>query len=497
MTGGEKAGGRLVRQSGLYALGNLAVKASGLVLAPFYLNTAYLSVADFGYFALLNVTAQLGIFVVGLGLATGMLRFMAGEHTDDPAALPFTALLGSVATGGVALALWWGCSAPLAGLLLDEAAGKVIIRLLGVYVFFKVVGSIPMTLMRVRERAGLYAVALAAEMVFLIGGVYYFLVRQGMGLAGVMWAYVWAAGVSTVILTTALLVREPRRFHIGALGPLVRFGTPLVLAGLAGWFLNAGDRYLLKWLADPVALARYEWSARLGGIVNLLVVQSFQLAFAVVGLKAIRAGTVQLHRQAFRHYTVWTGWVVLALSLLTFDLMSVLVGGFRVDPFYQDVQALVLPLALGFLAYGIYMIVNNVLYASGDTAAIGVNVLVAALFNAGMNVVVIPFLGAMGAALTTVAAYLLLALLTAHIAERKYPVGYPWGVFAGVVLLIVGLFLAGEQAQGLPVVGRLLVRFALLLAYFPLVLLTRLYTLADLKALLEHGGAWFRERRRL
>ena len=67
---------RLLRQSSLYALGNIALKASGLLLAVLYLNPAYLSVADFGYYGLLIVTSQFAIFIAGLGLGAGLLKFM-------------------------------------------------------------------------------------------------------------------------------------------------------------------------------------------------------------------------------------------------------------------------------------------------------------------------------------------------------------------------------------------------------------------------------------
>ena len=80
-----------------------------------------------------------------------------------------------------------------------------------------------------------------------------------------------------------------------------------------------------------------------------------------------------------------------------------------------------------FLAYGLYIIANNVLYATGHTGTIGTNVLMAALLNAGLNVLWIPWLGAMGAALATLGAYTVLAGWSMWVAERKMPVGYPWG----------------------------------------------------------------------
>ena len=308
---------RLIRQSGFYALGNFAVKGAGLLLAPFLLNPAYLSVAEYGYFALLGVTGQLGIFIVGLGLGMGLLRFLSDETPGpDREALPFTALLTTVALAAAAVVVLVALASPMAGWILDDASKVRLFYLLAAYLALKVIGGIPMVLLRVQERAGLYAFAVAAEMMVLVSGVYVELVLQGHGLEGLMRAYAWAAGASAAVLVVGMLIRVPWRFRYTLVLPLIRYGAPLVMAGLAAWFLNVGDRYLLKWLAAPEAVGIYDWAARLAGVINMFFVQSFQLAFTVIGLKSISAGDRGVQRRTFRHYTIWTGWAVLGFRCL-------------------------------------------------------------------------------------------------------------------------------------------------------------------------------------
>ncbi len=473
---------RVVKQSGLYALGNVAVKAAGLLLAPILLNPAYLSIEAYGYFALLNVTAQLGIFVVGLGLGTGLLRYLTAGDVEHRDALPFTALLTTLFAALIGAGLLWLLAAPLARLLLDDAGQARLIGWLAVYIGFKVVGGVPMVLLRVRERAGWYALAVMVEMGLLLAGVYVLLVMRGEGLEGVMRAYALAAGGSTVVLLMALLPRIPWRFERAFVGPLIRFGAPLVLAGLAGWFLNAGDRYLLSWLADPVTTGLYDWSARLAGVINMLFVQSFQLAFNVIGLKALGAGDDRVHGRVYRHYVVWTGWAVLGLSLLTYDVMQVLVDHLDVSEHYLGAQGLVLPLALGFHAYGVYMIATNVLYATGDTGLIGFNVALAALLNAALNLLLIPWLGALGAALTTYMAYALLALLAVRQATRRHAVRFPFSVYARTVGLVGVLGSLGGLSGTLAPLHGFLLRLVLVLVYVPMLFGLRLYRWEEVKA---------------
>lgn len=487
----------LVRQSGIYALGNAAAKLSGLVLAPLYLNEAYLSPESFGYFALLIVTSQLGIFVAGLGLGTGLLKFMSDpQHAAERGALPFTALVATVGAAVLAFGLIWLLDGALAQVLLDGVEQRYLVRIMAVYVAFKVVGAIPMMLLRIEERAGWYAIAMTAEIGVLIGGVYYFLAVREMGLEGIMIAYALSAGVSMVVLTGVMLSAVRWTFRARLMQPLMHYGAPLVLASLAGWFLNAGDRYLLRWLDDPNGngLAVYEWAARISGVLNMLFVQSFQLAFSVLGIKSLGTGDTSLYRRTFRHYVIWTGWAVLGLSLLTFDAMVVLVG-FGANLLYLEADRLVLPLALGFMAYGIYVVVNNVLFATGHTKVIGANVALAAVLNAGLNLALIPVLGALGAALTTLFSYAVLAGLSARIATGKVHVNYDGRVLLVVLILVVGLYglMWPSRAWSMPL--RLPLRLAVILAYLPLLVVFKLYTWEEVRLGWRHAKAqWARLR---
>jgi O-antigen/teichoic acid export membrane protein len=490
----DKALLRLLRQTGLYAIGNVAVKAAGLLLAPLYLNTSYLSTEAYGHLVLLEATAQVLIPVAGLGLATGMLKFMS-DPADERAArsLPFTTLLLSMLLALGAFTLTWVFAPALGSFLVDDAARTRLPRLMGGYAALKVVAAVPYTLLRVRERAGWYTTSAAAEWSVLVAGVYYALVVEGSGLEGVMTAYLASAAASALAMSAFTLTHVDWQFDARIVRNLLRFGVPMVLSAFAGLFLNVGDRYILKWLTDAETVGLYGWAARLGGVINMLFVQSFQLAFTVIGLKTVGAGDRTLHRRTFRHFTIWTGWAVLGLSLLSYDLTFFLSEEFGVDAYYLRADVMVLPIALGFLAYGVYVVVNNILYATELTHLISMNVLLAAAANAGMNVLMIPYLGAYGAALATTMAYLMLALLSARIAERRIHVGYPWRVLWIVAGIIVVLWLVAYPSTGWGVGWRLVIRSVLIVAYVPLVLLFDLYSREDvvkgLRVLRRQNGA--------
>ena len=353
---------------------------------------------------------------------------------------------------------------------------------MGVYVAFKVLALAPTVFIRNQEWVWLSVTAIFGEMVLLVVGAYVALVVYGAGLNGLMGAYVVSAGLSAVVLAGGVAVRLPWRFRPDALRRLVAFGAPLAVAGVGVVLLNLADRYLLKWLADLDTVAVYDWASRLGSVLYLLVVTSFSSAFSVLGVKEFdraggAAGGAALHRRTFRHYVVWAGWGVLGLSLAAYD-------GTRVvseNPAFLAVESLVLPVAVGFMVYGVYYILVNILYAAGLTGRIAANLVAATALNVALNVALIPPLGAVGAAVATVVAYAALAAVTAWTVARETGVRFAWGLLARGLALVVVLFGVGHLSLEWSTAARVAWRGGVVVAYLPLVVAVGLYPWAEVR----------------
>ena len=225
---------RLIKQGGMYAVGNTVIKLSGLILAPFYLNPALLEQQAYGHLILLEVTSQVLIMLGGFGLGSGLMKFMTdSRYRSVHGGLPFSALLFSLGTALFTTVVLVLFSRSISGFLLDDPGSSHIIAMLAVYIGFKILAGVPLAFIRIKERAGLYALAISLEMVLLITGIYYYLVVAGQGLEGVMMAYIISSAVSTSILVGAMLRRTSAWHKPVLLKNLALFGLPLVFAALA------------------------------------------------------------------------------------------------------------------------------------------------------------------------------------------------------------------------------------------------------------------------
>ena len=487
----EPVGGlkRLAGHGGLYTLSNVAVKGAGLVLLVLYLDPELLSVVDYGRLGLLEAAAQLLAVVCGLGVGSGLLRYTAGRvpegtSDEDVRALPATALLASAACAAAAFGLPAAFRRPLAAFLLDDPSASAPVLLMGAYAAVKVVQAVPLAYFRARERVGLYVSAMGVETLLLLAGVWYALAVQRAGLLGVLAAWTAASGLAAALLVGGLLWKAGALPRPRLLRPLLRFGVPLVAAAVAGVALNTADRFLLKAFADASEVALYVLAAKYGGLVNMALVQSFNLAFSVLGLKALAAGDFGLHRSAFRHFAVIAGWVALGIGLFAVDLTRVL----SAEQAYQGVDPLVLPVAIGFWAYGLYYVPLNALLAGDRTRAAAGGAMGAATLNVALNVALIPSFGAAGAAWATFLAYAVLALGTARLAGTEADLRLPWGKAGLALALVLGLWGLGLTTAGWPTAPRLAARAGLALAYVPAIFAVGIYDGADL----GRGVEWAR-----
>jgi len=474
---------RLVRQSGTYAVASVVAKLSGFVLLAYYGDPAVLPQADFGYLGALDAVKMFALLVAGVGLPLGIIRFASSPTLSEAerAAVPITALAVAVVAGAVFAALGWVLAAPLAASVFTTEAtltpGRVeAVRWLAVFVGVKTISDVSYTVLRQRERAAAFVLVGVAEALLMVGAIVVFLIR-GEGLVGVMKGYAFSAVVVAAVVTPLLAMRVDRRVRWSLVGPMLAFGLPLIASGIAARFLNLGDRFLILHYLGPEANAVYEWAARFGGVVNTFLVQSFVLAFTVLGMKALdETGSPDLHRQSFRHFAALAGWVVLGLALFVSDVSRALTD----EAAYIDTEGLVFLIASGFAFYGLYYVVVNVLYAAGRTRAVALSVGSAALLNLGLNVLLIPRLGLTGAALATLVAYAALAVGTARLAQTSTPVRYPWRSLVVVGGLVTGLWLLGRPTADWTLAARLAARVGLALAYLPALFAFGVYRRDDL-----------------
>jgi O-antigen/teichoic acid export membrane protein len=303
-----------------------------------------------------------------------------------------------------------------------------------------------------------------------------FVVGFRLGVFGV----VLGALVSAVVVAAlgVGMLGRAGRLRVSIDGQLARhmvaFSLPLVPAAIGSWALNLSDRYLIGAFDGHAAVGVYSAGYTIGLVINALVVAPFSLAWGATFWQVSKSP--QAREVVAR---VMTGFVV-AACFVALLLSAVSTDGLRLlfQPAFEAGRYVVPFSAFAYVLYGIYTIGATGINVEGRTALLPITVGIAAVSNVALNLMLIPAIGYMGAAVATVVSYGVLALSTIAVSQRYYPIRWEVLRMSGAVALAAGL--AAASLLGPDAVAW---RAGCVLAYptaaYPLGILRR----ADLEAL--------------
>jgi O-antigen/teichoic acid export membrane protein len=254
-----------------------------------------------------------------------------------------------------------------------------------------------------------------------------------------------------------------------------RFGMPLVPSALALWAINFIDRFFVAVFKGQDEVGVYSLAVRASSVIVFLMV-AFRLAWPAFAY-SIEDDSVAKRTYAFvlTYLLFLCCWVSLVLGLLSPWIVQVLAP--HKPAFYRASEAIGI-LAFAGTAYAGYTVLAIGIGRARRTQFNWIVTGAAALLNVVLNLALIPPYGMMGAAISTVAAYVAMFIGVTWNAQRVWPVPYQWRRVVTLSVVAVGLLVLGKAVS-----APLPLAIALCLVY-PIVLLPlRFYLPAELRRL--------------
>jgi len=440
--------GALLRGSLLYTIGSVVPRIGIFLLLPIY--TLGMGPADFGIFSLMLSLAGLLTILYRLGLDGALLRFHFDVGSPRAAGLYWT-MASITLVAGLALSLLIGTvagpifGAVFAGVALVPFGWLAIgIALLTAFQY------VPITWFRAVEKPG--RVVVFGFLTFGVGAIVTLGLVLGlhMGAIGGLLGQL-ASGVVVVLVTVALLVRRrPPGFDRDLAVEGLRFGLPLVPHSIAGWVLNLSDRWVIGLTLVGLSAAGIQSAI---GIYSL----GYQLG-QVVAVVAIALNTAWVpffyargeHERGPDLLREMTTLSVAALAILTAfvgalapEVVSVLAPASWGAG--ASVAAVVTPLiAVACLVQGFYFMAVSPIFLQRRTAILPIFTLAGGALNVGLNILLIPMIGVVGAGWSTIAGYAALTAGTLWYARRGYPLRFD-GLRLAAILAVVSVAILAAQ----------------------------------------------------
>jgi O-antigen/teichoic acid export membrane protein len=404
------------RRIGLSALIGPLATLSNIILLPIL--TKNLAITDYGSWALIMITIGLLPALVTLGLPSSLIRFGAAAREKSEIrelfySMGFIVLAMSLIVSGLLFLLVPQIAASLFQNNLTIALLLIPNILFACLIYFVTQYFVSFQQIKIYSFVSIFSAYLNTALVA------YFVI-SGYGLEGAVTALLIQQLV--VFSVTMYLIVAQIGFAIPKFARVkqhLAYGLPLVTGLLSGWIVNSSDRYLIALFLGTAAVGFYSPGYAAGATLSVIAAPLATLLPPVLSKHYDENNIADVRiimRYSLKYYAGIALPSVFALSVLSKPLLLVLTtqqiaaNGYLVTPF----------VAAGTALFGAYTVLVMTAALRKKTTVIGMIWVLSAVLNFGLNLILIPYFGLIGAALTTFLAFLLAFVLTTLYSFRHF-----------------------------------------------------------------------------
>ncbi len=446
---------KLAGQTAIYGISSIAGRFLNYLLVPFY--TRIFSAQEYGVVSELFAYSAFLMVLFTYGMETSFFHF--SEKSNNKNQVFSTGVISLILTSVLLAGLMLGFSDSIAGWI-QHPRHPEYVRWFALILFFDTAAALPFASLRQQNKAGKFATVKICNILINIFFNIFFLVicpafagdRGALGdfiLAiyspSVGVGYVFVSNLIASVITLLLLVPEFRkiRFHFDRflLKQMLLYGLPLVFAGFAGMINETLDRAVYKYLAPDSNIAMKElgiYSACYKlSIIMTLFIQTFRFAaepffFSQQGTENNR----ELYARVMKYFVIACSVIFIAV-ILFLNVFKLFIG----EKFHSGL-AVVPVLLLANMFLGIYYNLSIWYKLTGQTRFGAYFSLTGAVITIVLLFVLIPRMGYMGAAWTTLICYASMMALSYATGQKNYPVPYDLPRIFTYILLALLIYFA-------------------------------------------------------
>ena len=449
----------------IYSIGNVSIKVVGFILLPLY--TSYLSVADFGMLGLLEAFLQFSIAVFGFRLSTAMIRWIAGEKDiTKQRSIIYTALSTSAMLLIPVVIILLFFKTQLSILFFDTGLFSNYFLILILTIPAELIFLFVVDILRTREKSVLYLIITLLKVITNLSLVIYFVAELNMGVEGIVLSQLISTSFLLLLSLPIFYNNIVFKYNIKIAKEMLSYGFPLIFSTISLMLLTLADRFYLKFFYSLSDVGIYNLSYKIASVVNIVVIQSFQLGFLPLAFKKYEEGEGHVFFvKILKYYSTVLLLSIIVISIFSKEIIMLL----SKNSDYYQAYYYVPVIAMSFYIKGIYYIFSLGLHFVKKTKYNSMIVFIGAIVNLILNFLFVPKFGIGGATVASIFASIVLLLLFYYYSQREYRIEYDIKRIFVLTVVGVGFILIGYYFNSFELFLSIGSKLALLL-FFPVVL---------------------------
>lgn len=433
---------------GLVGVTNFIVGLRGLILIPILTKT--LGVSGYGIWSLIIVTISLAMPLAMLGLPQAMVRFLAPEKDKKEIQEGFFSVSFTVLSFGLVLSLiLFALSDFFALIIIKDISIAPIIRIAA---FMIVLTAIDQTILsfftafRQMKKYSLFVISQNFIEVALIA----YTVLSGFGISGAVIGLLTSRAILLAIMLPYIVSRIGFKLpNFSRLKSYLSFGLPMVPTTIFAWIIHSSDRYMIGYFMGSVPVGIYSAAYGIGFVIHMFINPVGIVLFPTVSKlwDEEKIAEFKTHlRYSLKYFLMLAIPSLFGLSVLAKELLLILstsefVSGAILIPF----------VASGLILYGAYNTFHYVLTSAKRTDLLAISLGTASVVNIALNILFIPIIGILGAAIATSITYTSVGIIVPFLSRRylKFEIDWIFIVKSVVASLIMASLILIFNPRGL------------------------------------------------
>jgi O-antigen/teichoic acid export membrane protein len=408
---------RLAKESLIYGLSGYISKSISLLLLPLY--TAVLTTEDYGILDLLGTIVVVSTFLILSGTDTSVgYYYFRKEHFDERPKIIISSMYVRLLFSAGAFVLIFFGSQMISQLIFGRDL-SLFVTITGMTIVFQALHSFLFNLLRLEFRVWLYTILSSVNILLSILMTIYFVLVLDMGVYGALIAQAISYGLIFVYTMFYVFKRYGFGFSYEWIKKILAYGFPLIGTGIAVWVLNSTDRYFLAHYTDLSAVGIYAVGAKLASIIGIIG-GALQMSWGPYAMDIqYEKNAKDIYSKVFQLYFMVNVLAILSISMFAIDILKVFT-----QPAFYSAKAVVPFLCTSVFLTNAYFIVSiGINLTKKLQHTIWITILAAAL-NIGLNFLLTPLFGPVGASFCIMAANFVIFILTYIFSQKYYHIDY-------------------------------------------------------------------------
>jgi O-antigen/teichoic acid export membrane protein len=419
----------------IFGVGSILHKLIAFVLLPVY--TTQIEVSEYGALGLiLTVGSVLSIiFIFGMNKAV-FRSYFDYRNPEDRKVVISTGFILILFSSLSLIAIGFLSSNLLSSLIFDTARYRIHFIIVIATTAFEVLSIIPFVILRAEKKSIQFISFQTTFLIARLALIIYLILGRNWGILAVLVGDLTVGVLSCLTLYIYIKRSLILQFSKNESIKMLKLGLPLIPANISVYVFTAIDRYFINYYSTTSEVGLYNLAYKFGNLITVLFATPMALIWPTIFLSYKKDKNIkEFYTKALTYSCYIAFFLFLIFSLLSKELIHIMS-----DKEYWASYSVIPIIVFTYALWSLRKSINVAILLKRKTSAEAIIFFVGAVLNIGLNFLLVPRYGMMGAAVATIITYFVLMVILFIYNKKLMDIKYEWSRIVKITIVTALIF---------------------------------------------------------